>query len=284
MLRPVTASALLLTLLVGSSVDANMVFKFSQSGGQGSLGMSLDLRVTFINEKDEVEGWSIGVCHDGSLLQINSLANGATTQGFNDGEGPDLYFPNVFQDPPEGPGWNAGVVISIGGAETLGPNPGGNPEVEIHLSNYTVLDAPAEGEDPFITDVCPCDEQVGGPPTPLVAVTGGFSFPVDANCGTVVITSPPTITFKFIVKDQTVIYDGKSGDGSFEIDTQIGENPGNEGFPNQTQGFSMGLAHDGSLLVAKEIFPTGDLAAINDGEGPELLFPNVFPDEGATMG
>ena len=126
--------ALSLIIFTGGVLSANMNFKFSNSNETGSLGDRIDIVTTLDNEKDECEGWSIGVCHDNTLLTIVSLSNGSVTQGFNDGEGPDLYFPNVFEGPPNGPGWNAGVVISIAGAEALSPGNG----FEIHIVNYGV--------------------------------------------------------------------------------------------------------------------------------------------------
>ena len=98
--------------VVGSAVGANQQFKFTVTPGSGLSGSRVDLNVLFDNDKDQVQGWAIGVCHDASALTINSVINGAVTQAFNDGEGPDLYFPNIYPTGPLGPGWNAGAVIS----------------------------------------------------------------------------------------------------------------------------------------------------------------------------
>ncbi len=101
---------LVLTLtvcVVGSAVGANQQFKFTVTPGSGLSGSRVDLHVLFDNDKDKVEGWAFGVCHDASLLTINSANNGADTQELNDGDGPDLIFYNIFpEDRPPGPGWN----------------------------------------------------------------------------------------------------------------------------------------------------------------------------------
>ncbi len=61
--------------------------------------------------------------------------------------------------------------------------------MDIHIANYTLVGDASETS--ITTTVCPCYEQIGDPPTPLVAVVGGFSHPVDAECGEVeVFTSP----------------------------------------------------------------------------------------------
>ena len=104
--------SVVVTVLTAVAVDANQQFKFTMTPGSGPPGSSVDLQVLFDNDKDQVQGWSIGVCHDASVLTINSVSNGAVTQAFNDGEGPDLYFPNIYPTGPLGPGWNAGAVIS----------------------------------------------------------------------------------------------------------------------------------------------------------------------------
>ncbi len=102
-----------LSCFAWSGIHANQQFKYTVTPGSGLPGSSVDLHVLFDNEKDLVEGWSLGVCHDASLLTINSAEHGADTQELNDGDGPDLWIYNIFpEDRPPGPGWNGGVVIS----------------------------------------------------------------------------------------------------------------------------------------------------------------------------
>ncbi len=268
--------AFLVACLVGVG-DANAQnFKFSATSASGSMGENIDLNLLFDNAMDDVQGWSVGVCHDNANLQVNFADNGAVTQAFNDGEGPDIIFYNAFDDPPLGPGWNAGVVISIAGQEVLPP---GN-DFDIHIVNYTLVGDPMGGE--IMTDVCPCNEMVGDPATPNVVVVNGQSVAAPGNCGTVTITSGP-IPFMYIVEDETINYNADSGEASFSIDVLVQENPENPGFVNDTQGFSVGLASDPGLLTPIDIVPTGELAALDEGDGPELYFPGILAD-GLTAG
>ncbi len=105
--------ALSVALLVGPALNANQLFKYYMTNASGLPGDSVELHVLFDNEKDYVYAWSLGVCHDASMLTIISVANGETTQGFGLGIGPSFSFSNIYpEDSPPGPGWNSGVVIS----------------------------------------------------------------------------------------------------------------------------------------------------------------------------
>ncbi len=105
--------ALSLSIFAVSALNANQQFKYYMTSASGLQGGSVDLHLLLDNEKDLVEGWSLGVCHDASMLTIISADNGETTQAFNGGFGPDIVYYNIFpEDSPPGPGWNAGVVIN----------------------------------------------------------------------------------------------------------------------------------------------------------------------------
>ncbi len=161
-------------------------FKFTATSHTVEQGATFDLNVLFDNSGvDDVQGWSLGVCNDLTLLTVNSADNGVTTQAFNDGEGPDIIFYNVFNDELLGPGWNAGVVISIAGTDVLPPGLG----IDIHIASYTVNQR--LGEEDIQTEICPCDEMIGDPETPLVVVVAGLSIPAPGNCGTIDILAPP---------------------------------------------------------------------------------------------
>ena len=55
-----------LSIFAGSVLNANQQFKYYMTSASGLQGNSVDLHVLFDNEKDFVEGWAIGVCHDAS--------------------------------------------------------------------------------------------------------------------------------------------------------------------------------------------------------------------------
>ncbi len=169
-----------------SVVDAGELFTYRMTSARAGQGSSVDLHV-FLDykfETDRIIAWSLGVCHDNSLLTINTVENGTTTQALNDGAGPDIYFPNVYPEGPTGPGWTVGVVTSSIGFEHLPPG----VEYDLHIANYTVI-----GEVGRQTSVCPCNEQIGEPVTPLYVIDGDFPFPAAAECGGVNILAPQFI-------------------------------------------------------------------------------------------
>ncbi|MEE8143001.1 MAG: hypothetical protein V3T77_07870 [Planctomycetota bacterium] len=256
-------------LLLPTGASANQEFSFTVTDVTASTGATFDLSVLFDNVKDCVEGWSIGVCHDAAQLTVNQVGNGADLQAVNDGDGPDLAFYEIDSDPS---GWASGIVLSVVGGEDLGPG----LSYEIHVANYAAV-----GQD-VNTEVCPCDEMVGDPPTAVSVVVGGLGFDVETFCGLITI-GMPVETFQYIVKDQEFEYNQNNGEGSLEIQPQIAENPHNLQFPNDTTAFTMGVAHDGKLLTALSVAPFGELALLNEGAGPDLFIPEVFPDAGIAV-
>ncbi len=183
-------SVLPILFLLGVQSQANMNFTFKVTDASGGQGSQRDLHVLIDNEKDKSEGWSLGVCHDPKLLTINSVEHGAVLQAFNDGDGPDIFFYNVYPEPPLGPGWSAGIVVSMLAFEKLQPG----FDQDIHVANYTLVGNP--GEKGVNTLVCPCSEVIGLPPVPVVVVVGAFSFPAAVECGRVDILQPSLITFQ----------------------------------------------------------------------------------------
>lgn len=92
--------------------------------------------------------------------------------------------------------------------------------------------------------------------------------------------------FTFVAADVTAGYDPEDGVGFVSTTLDILESAQAPGFPNDTQGFSMGIEHDGSLLDVASAGSTGDLAAVNGGAGPAFEGINISPagGDGVTVG
>ena len=198
---PIPSILTLLALLVaGPFAAAQSDFVFEVPDHFGGQGLEVDLEVLLDNTSvDNIQGWSLGVCHDPNDLTILDAVHGATTEAFNDGDGPDLVFYNIIPFPdPGGPGWNVGVVISVLGLEVLPPGTG----YPIHVATYGIKETDME----FTTMVCPCDEMVGKPATPLVVVIDGFSVAADPVCGELEVFT----TEAFVRGDA-------SGDGALDV-------------------------------------------------------------------
>ncbi len=183
-------SVLPILFLLGVQSEANFNFTFTVTDANGGQGSQRDLHVLLDSEKDRVKGWSLGVCHDPNLLTINSVGHGPDLQAFNDGEGPDLFFYNVYPESPLGPGWNAGVVISALALEHLTQG----IDYDIHVANYTLVGNP--GKKGLNTLVCPCHKEIGSPPTPMIVIPCDNSFLAEGECGRVDILPPSLILFR----------------------------------------------------------------------------------------
>ncbi len=96
-------------------------------------------------------------------------------------------------------------------------------------------------------------------------------------------TAVDAAEYTYVAADVTAGYDPENGIGSFTTTLNIVESSTSAGFPNDTQAFSMGLAHDGSLLFLVSAAPTGDLAAVNGGGGPVFEGINLAPEGGVGL-
>ena len=211
-------------------------------------------------------GWSWGNCIvDPAIIDIIAVAEGETTLTVNGGDPPAFIAPAIFP----GEGWTIGVVIDFFGNNPLPPGIG----YELHLATYVGL---AKGS----SDVCYC----GTLGTPVVEVTlvdtdGGAITPT-TSCGSLAVVTG-SILFRFAAEDQIVTYDPMMDTVTVDETISIEEDAGSPGFPNDTAGFSMGLAHDPATVTIDALDSTPLESPLG---GPADFFgPNLLPD-GWTVG
>ncbi|MBA4683882.1 MAG: hypothetical protein H2076_02630 [Planctomycetes bacterium] len=232
-------------------------YQMSISSGSGAPGASLDLQVSLDNNGDDIQGWSYGVCHDGSALSLTAVVDGSTTEVVKNGSPPDFNQVNV--DAAEG--FTVGVVICFTGCANLAA---GTTGAELNVASYDLIGAPGTSTN---VDFC---NTLGSPTVETIVVVGGASITPDTTGGTVeLVAGPPP--FAYGAGDYDVDYDGNSGEVSFTASPSITENPDNPGFPSSTQGFSMGLQHDDSLLTIDSVDWNSDLGFDPDFAGVNLL-------------
>ncbi|MEE2855962.1 MAG: hypothetical protein VX949_01060 [Planctomycetota bacterium] len=236
-------NALLVLLLFSSTPVLAQEYVLSISGpATAALGGDLDQSANFDNNGSAVAGWSYGVCHDSALMTINSAVDGATTLIVKNGSPPDF---NQIQVSTQG--YAVGVVICFTGCAVLDPGTG----YELNVANYT---ADVEG----IAASGYCDT-IGSPPVETIIVVGGASVVPDQSGTTVEILGVPPVPdpeFVYSVPDVAVNYDGNTEEASFSAGIEISEvdhSASGAVFPNETQGFSMGLGHDNSLLESTNV-------------------------------
>ncbi len=123
----------------------------------------------------------------------------------------------------------------------------------------------------------------------LPSVAGTYDYQLIAQCGGLQTTSSCQVTvvdqafFTLSAATVTVQVPIATGDATFDVDVALAEDPGAPGFPSDTQGFSLGLAHDALLATAISGAPLGVLALMNGGTGPEF-FNEAFPVGGYSVG
>jgi hypothetical protein len=225
-------------LLFSSTPVLAQEYVLSISGpATATLGGDLDQSANFDNNGSPVAGWSFGVCHDSALMTINSAVDGATTLIVKNGSPPDF---NQIQVSTQG--YGVGVVICFTGCAVLDPGTG----YELNVANYT-----ADVEGVAASDYC---NSIGSPPIETVIVVNGLSVTPDQSGTTVDILEVPPVPdpeFVYSVPDVAVNYDGNAEEASFSAGIEISEvdhSASGTVFPNDTQGFSMGLGHDNSVL------------------------------------
>lgn len=171
--------ALLLALVTYSVALAGPASTFTVDSADVAPGSSLDLHVTLDNGDGEIQGCSLGVCHDDAVLTLNSVSIGADMATVNNGGEPDFLALNV-----EAGGWTCGIVINLFGAASL---PMGNG-YDVAFGSYT--SCPNDGS----TSVSICDT-LGSPEVAVTIVVGGASLDVNTVPGTVTCTTPQTSAF-----------------------------------------------------------------------------------------
>lgn len=158
--------------------------------------MLLDIVPGTLGLPDPVIAWSMGVCHDSTILTLSSVQNGVTSQTVNAGGSPDFVAASVLND-----GFTLGVVIDLFGNESLAPGVG----YELHVITYE----PAAGvPNGTITPIDFC--MLGNPPvSPALGIVGG--------AGVTPVTMGATITIGAPIPIEEFDRGDCNDDGGFNI-------------------------------------------------------------------
>ena len=249
-------------LLIGAPAFAQ--YDLSMSDGSGSPGASVDLQVLLDNNGDDIQGWSFGVCHDGAALSLSAVVDGSTTATVNNGGPPGFAQTNVDATT----GFTVGVVICFTGCAVLPPSTGS----ELNVATYELIGAAGSSTS---VDFC---STLGSPAVEVLVVVAGQSIEPTQSSGTIDLVSGPP-PFSYLAGDYDVDYDGNTGETTLTVTPSVLEDPASPGFPSETQGFSMGMEHDPSLLTVESVSWNEDLGFSPDFEGT-----NTSPPNGWTTG
>ena len=260
-----------LTMLIALSVATQTTHAQSVSAGSDSAaaGGTMNISATLDNVgggAGDIQGWSFGMCHDSSIATISQVNQ-------EDSTGTDFNETSIYPD-----GWTQGVVICFTGCDSI---PAGTTGYLMSSADYAIDSSAAPGNYP----VGMCDI-LGTPNVSTVVVINGASISPTQNDGNMEVIDIPGPSFTYIVDDISTFYNPADGNASFSADLKIAENDNSAlgaPFPNETQGFSMGLAHDPQLIEANSVTLAGPLAALDGGNGPSFAESSIYA-EGITLG
>ncbi|MDE0959501.1 MAG: hypothetical protein OSB09_01845 [Planctomycetota bacterium] len=105
----------------------------------------------------------------------------------------------------------------------------------------------------------------------------------DPDCSSLPSCQLPLDGFTFIASDVLASYSPATGNGSFSASLSIEEDATAPGYPNQTQGFSLGVANNPSLITATTWTAAAALDGLNGNSGPDFIDINFYVD-GLTVG
>ncbi|MFN0060156.1 MAG: hypothetical protein ACKVX7_16985 [Planctomycetota bacterium] len=239
----------------------------TNDSASAGIGAMVDIHARYTNTSpNPIAGWSFGVSHDVTDLNLINAAAGTTTMTVKAGAPADFVQINDGDQGIVG-GYTCGVVICFIGCSALVP--GSN--YDLMFGSYSTL---AAGP----TQVCFTDT-LGSPPVATVIVVSGQSVTPTQNCGTVTVMAGPTGGFVYIAPTQAASYPLASGAVTFDATMQIDE----QVTLQNTQGFSMGLQHNPSQLAATAVNDAGPVAALGGGAGPDFFGPAILAN-GFTVG
>jgi hypothetical protein len=207
----------------------------------------------------------MGLANDSAAMSPTALT---TTLPFE----PDFDSSTLFDD-----GWTIGVVYSFTGATSLEfPVP-----LEVLNVDYETNAGNLAGSTGSTVTSLSWSDDLGSPPVENVVVVGGASLVPFVEDGSITLEPQfvPAAEYTFSAPTQTASYDGDSGEGCFNVGISIQEvdnSAAGADFPNETQGFSMGLGSDASLITPSAVNVTLPFS-------PDFAEGGVF-DNGWTLG
>ena len=242
----------ILSLALCSSVHSQSSdYNFFFSDGFGVIGgnAQIDVMLSIASGVEEISGWSLGVCHSSSAIDIVDVLEGSTTAGI----GPDFSDQALIP----GQGWTVGVLLSFVGSTTLGEGSG----YSLHSAIYEVLEA----DDPVL-NYC---SSLGSPPVDtLVAFPDSSTEIPFQEAGSITISDTPPFTLA--VSSSTV-----APGGSSELDLILGN-------PLPIQAISFGLNLGSDHLQPLNIIPGSAIDLATGTAGPDFLAVDI--DAGSSTG
>ena len=219
------------------------------------------------------DGFSFAYGHDSNLLEIDSITLGVDLQGLAGGAGPEFFQESLFAT-----GAAVGCLYDFQIQETVTFN----SALHVSTFNYSAVPGALSSLTNPVSTTIQQSTILGNPAIESVIVVGGGTA-IQAIVNPATFTIQPTPAFTLSAPPQSASFSPASGAGSFDVTFDLVEDAANAGFPNNTQGFSIGLGHPSSQLAVTSGGPAGVVLGLNGGAGPDFFDTNTFA-EGVTFG
>ncbi len=287
--------SIVLILLLGavgivSGVQAQSpTFSFSAAdqsvpASGGTASFSLDFNLTQTSGLiEETRGFSFSCAHDSAILAVVSSGPGpyvpetlGPLNGLNGGSGPDFIQGEIFPA-----GFTCGVIYAFTAVtQTITYE----TPLPVIRANYETVPGALTGVSGDLVTQVSQGSGLGDPPTATVVVIGaGTSAPAAVETCNITLQTAPPLSFTCQANDAAANFNGASGEGSATVGISLFEDllPGAN--PSLTQGFSMGLTYDTTLLSATGVDQGPTLQALEQGAGAEYYEVGLHSD-GLTVG
>ena len=231
-------------------------------------GVAFDASVTLdFTGADPTSGWSYGICNDTAFVTLTGIADGVIPMTAKNGDPVDFNQQSMGAD-----GYSVGLVICLVGCATLAPG----TDYDLTTGSYT-----ADLETPTTTSITPCDT-IGAPPVATVVVVNGQSIVPTFGGLDLAIVGVPEPAYTYLAPMTDVNYNPDTG-GDASVTISVSVDQDDNGAPSAlTQGFSMGLGHDASILEVTAVNTAGLTAAL--GQAPDFATVGLDDVNGWTIG
>lgn len=252
------------------------------SGGQASFSLDVNL-VQSTGLLEETRGFSFSAAHDSSVLAVVQGGTGAyepevlgPLTALNGGSGPDFIQGEIFTN-----GVTCGVIYAFTAVTQTITFDVSQPVIRI---NYQTVPGALTGVTGDLVTQISQGSGLGDPPTATVVVIGaGTSAPANFETSNITLQTSPPLSFTCRVDDSSSTFNGASGEGSASAGISVLENLLPGASPSPTQGLSMGLSYDSSLLNATGVTQGATLSALENGTGAEFFQVDLLSG-GLTVG
>lgn len=256
-------------------------FMFSVSDVNGSYtaaGASFDSTISLLELSSntgfptDTAGFSFGMVHDENLFESTGAQATGPLAALDGGSGPAFLDVSLLSN-----GMTVGCVYNFSLSESLQFV----STTGILTVGYTALPGALSGASGTVSSTLEFVETLGSPAVEMIISTSSGSAVAAGGTPGSISLNPSGFVLRAV--DQVVDYPEATGEASLTASVTLEEDPGNTGFPNPTQAFSLGVVHDSALLTASGADVAPVLAALNGNTGPDFFDVNTFSD-GLTIG